>query len=85
MHAPECYRERLADNSLLGMDLADEVSRVKSVTSHGRGFGNYDRTHTSAFKVSGRHVFNIWRILRGELNLLGYSFENVAFHLLRQR
>ncbi|GHJ88161.1 hypothetical protein NliqN6_4563 [Naganishia liquefaciens] len=67
------------------MDLADEVSRVKSVTNQGRGFGNYDRTHTSAFKVSGRHVFNIWRILRGELNLLGYSFENVAFHLLRQR
>lgn len=45
----------------------------------------YSATHTSTFKVSGRHILNIWRICRSEINLNQYSFENVVFHLLHQR
>lgn len=45
----------------------------------------YSATHASTFKVSGRHILNIWRICRSEVNLTQYTFENVAFHVLRQR
>jgi hypothetical protein len=30
-------------------------------------------------------ILNVWRVLRGELALYGYSFENVVFHVLHQR
>ena len=74
---------RLIDRSS-GMNLSDEFSRVRASTSPG-GHSSWNVTQNSAFKVVGRHVFNIWRIMRGDLNLLGYTFENVAYHLLKQR
>ncbi|KAF2488886.1 DNA polymeras-like protein zeta catalytic subunit [Lophium mytilinum] len=68
-------------------DLCDEFSRMKS-QSHGRFGKDADRwgfTHTSTIKVTGRHMINIWRAMRGELNLLQYTMENVVFHLLHKR
>ena len=68
-------------------DLPDELSRVKS-QSHGRFGKDADRwgfTHTSTIRITGRHMINIWRAMRGELNLLQYTMENVAFHLLQMR
>ncbi len=67
-----------------GFVLSDDLSRVISTQSGPRN-DRYSAQHTSSFKVIGRHVFNIWRILRGDLNLLQYSFENVTFQLLHQR
>lgn len=68
-------------------DLCDELSRVKS-QSHGR-FGKEDDrwgfNHASSIRMTGRHMINIWRAMRGELNLLGYTMENVVFHLLHRR
>jgi DNA polymerase zeta len=68
-------------------DLCDEISRMKS-QSHGRFGKDADRwgfTHTSTIRVTGRHMINIWRAMRGELSLLQYTMENVAFHLLHKR
>ncbi|KAF3482303.1 polymerase zeta subunit [Arthroderma uncinatum] len=68
-------------------DLCDEFSRVKS-QSHGRIGREADRwgfNHTSTIRVTGRHMINIWRAMRGELNLLQYTMENVTFHLLHKR
>ncbi|KAF2741562.1 hypothetical protein EJ04DRAFT_571630 [Polyplosphaeria fusca] len=68
-------------------DLCDEISRMKS-QSHGRFGKDADRwgfTHTSTIRVTGRHMINIWRAMRGELNLLQYTMENVVFHLLHKR
>ena len=68
-------------------DLCDELSRMKS-QSHGRFGKDADRwgfTTTSTIRVTGRHMINIWRAMRGELNLLQYTMENVAFHLLHKR
>ncbi|KAF2476413.1 uncharacterized protein BDR25DRAFT_277501 [Lindgomyces ingoldianus] len=68
-------------------NLCDEISRVKS-QSHGRFGKEADRwgfTHTSTIRVTGRHMINIWRAMRGELNLLQYTMENVVFHLLHKR
>ena len=68
-------------------NLCNEFSRMKS-QSHGRFGKENDRwgfNHTSTISVTGRHMINIWRAMRGELNLLQYTFENVAFHLLHRR
>ncbi|KAL1613042.1 DNA polymerase zeta [Paraconiothyrium brasiliense] len=68
-------------------DLCNEISRTKS-QSHGRFGKEADRwgfTHTSTIRITGRHMINIWRAMRGELNLLQYTMENVVFHLLHKR
>ncbi|KAF2823451.1 DNA polymeras-like protein zeta catalytic subunit [Ophiobolus disseminans] len=68
-------------------NLCDEISRMKS-QSHGRFGKEADRwgfTHTSTIRITGRHMINIWRAMRGELNLLQYTMENVVFHLLHKR
>lgn len=68
-------------------NLCDELSRMKS-QSHGR-FGKEDDrwgfNHTSTIRVTGRHMINIWRAMRGELNLLQYTMENVVFQLCHRR
>lgn len=68
-------------------NLCDEFSRMKS-QSHGRFGKDADRwgfNTTSTIRVTGRHMINIWRAMRGELNLLQYTMENVAWHLLHRR
>lgn len=68
-------------------NLCDEFSRVKS-QSHGRFGKDADRwgfNTTSTIRVTGRHMINIWRAMRGELNLLQYTMENVVWHLLHRR
>ncbi|KAL9599971.1 MAG: hypothetical protein Q9179_003388 [Wetmoreana sp. 5 TL-2023] len=68
-------------------NLCDEFSRMMS-QSHGRFGKENDRwgfNHTSTIRVTGRHMINIWRAMRGELNLLQYTMENVVFHLLHRR
>lgn len=56
--------------------------------SHGR-FGkeadSWGFNTTAAVKITGRHIINIWRAMRGEVNLTQYTMENVVFHLLHRR
>ena len=69
------------------MNICDDFSRMKS-QSHGRFGRDEDRwgfNQTSTIRVTGRHTINIWRAMRGELNLLQYTMENVVFHLLHRR
>ncbi|MCJ1404208.1 DNA polymerase zeta [Xylographa trunciseda] len=68
-------------------DLCDEFSRMKSL-SHGRFGKENDKwgyNQTSTIRITGRHVINVWRAMRGELNLLQYTLENIVFHLLHRR
>jgi DNA polymerase zeta len=68
-------------------NLCDEFSRMKS-QSHGRFGKENDKwgfNNTSTIRVTGRHMINIWRAMRSELNLLQYTMENVAFHVLQRR
>ncbi|KAG6031161.1 hypothetical protein E4U41_007696, partial [Claviceps citrina] len=68
-------------------NLCDEFSRMKT-DSHGRFGKQSDRwgfNTTSTIRVTGRHMINIWRAMRGELNLVQYTLENVAWHLLHRR
>lgn len=68
-------------------NLCNEFSRMKT-HSHGRFGKENDRwgfDHTSTIRVTGRHMINIWRAMRSELNLLQYTLENVTFHVLHRR
>lgn len=68
-------------------DICEELSRTKS-QSHGRFGKDADRwgyDHSSSVRITGRHMFNIWRAMKGELNLLQYTMENVVFHVLHHR
>lgn len=68
-------------------DLCDEFSRMKA-DSHGRFGKDNDKwgfNTTSTIRVTGRHMINVWRAMRGELNLLQYTMENVVWHVLHRR
>ncbi|KAK3902219.1 hypothetical protein C8A05DRAFT_15695 [Staphylotrichum tortipilum] len=68
-------------------DLCNEFSRMKS-ESFGKSGKDADRwgfKTTSMLHVTGRHIINVWRAMRGELNLLQYSMENVVWHVLHRR
>ncbi|KAF7347826.1 DNA polymerase [Mycena venus] len=66
-----------------GLDIADLISRAPSKRPGGKD--QWGVRHTSTFKVSGRHVLNLWRVMRVELTLNIYTFENVVFHVLSRR
>lgn len=66
------------------IDLCDQLSRVRDL-GHGKVGDKWGNTHTSAISVTGRHMFNVWRIIRNEVNLLKYSLENVVYHTIHHR
>ncbi|KAJ5459841.1 DNA polymerase zeta catalytic subunit [Penicillium daleae] len=68
-------------------DLCAELSRVKSQakSKFGKEDDRWGFEHASSIQMTGRHMINIWRAMRGELNLLQYTMENVVFHLLQRR
>lgn len=65
------------------VNLLFEFSRCK-FKSNGKFGDRWGYTHTSAFKINGRHILNIWRLLKSELSLTNYSLENISYHLLHQ-
>ncbi|KAK4125095.1 hypothetical protein N657DRAFT_643908 [Parathielavia appendiculata] len=70
-------------------DLCSEFSRMKSDSFRkfqvGKNADRWGFKTTSTLHVTGRHIINIWRAMRGELNLLQYTMENVVWHLLHRR
>ncbi|KAK9238290.1 hypothetical protein V1525DRAFT_358797 [Lipomyces kononenkoae] len=66
-------------------DLQDELSRVKTIKANNGNFDRWGYTQASTVKVNGRHVFNIWRLLRNSVNLLQYTMQNSAFQILKKR
>ncbi|KAF8898732.1 hypothetical protein BD779DRAFT_1485278 [Infundibulicybe gibba] len=66
-----------------GFDISDMISRAPHRKS--RSNSNWDARHTSTLYIAGRHVLNLWRIMRTELALNSYTLENVVFNVLRQR
>jgi DNA polymerase family B, exonuclease domain len=71
-------------NIFSGYDVGQLLSRASGRQRHA-GTSVYEATHTTTFKVIGRHVLNVWRIMRAEQSLETYTFENTAFYLLQQR
>ncbi|THH17005.1 hypothetical protein EW146_g3727 [Bondarzewia mesenterica] len=67
-----------------GFDIGEQISRAPGRT-FAAGNEQWGLRTTSTFHVVGRHVLNVWRIMRVEQSLNMYTFENTAFHLLRRR
>ncbi|KAF7718768.1 Uncharacterized protein PECH_004245 [Penicillium ucsense] len=68
-------------------DLCAELSRVKSQSKSkfGKEDDRWGFEHASSVQMTGRHMINTWRAMRGEITLLQYTMENVVFHLLQRR
>ncbi|KAF7310921.1 DNA polymerase [Mycena chlorophos] len=67
----------------LDLDIVPLLSRTNS--SPNSRDDRWSAQQNSSFKVVGRHVLNLWRVMRSEVTLSIYTFENVAFHTLGRR
>ncbi|KAF7320333.1 DNA polymerase [Mycena kentingensis (nom. inval.)] len=65
------------------LDLVSVLSRAPDKNS--RRDDQWSARQNASFKVVGRHVLNLWRVMRSEVTLNVYDFENVAFHVLGRR
>ncbi|XP_023286279.1 DNA polymerase zeta catalytic subunit isoform X1 [Seriola lalandi dorsalis] len=74
--------------AVLGVDLCQQLSRVPGDSRENR-FGadtdEYGADTMTEIHVVGRVIINLWRVMKTEVTLNNYSFENVAFHVLHQR
>ncbi|GAA5923255.1 DNA-directed DNA polymerase [Sporobolomyces koalae] len=69
-------------------NLVPELGRVKAFDTGKFGTKDTDRwgfNQSSTLNFSGRHVLPIWRILKADNKFQQYSFEHIAFHILRLR
>lgn len=41
--------------------------------------------YDSEYKLNGRILLDVWRLLRGEIALTSYSFENIMYHVMHRR
>ncbi|XP_078505271.1 DNA polymerase zeta catalytic subunit isoform X2 [Lissotriton helveticus] len=74
--------------SALDVDLCQMISRVPEDNKENRFAAEkdeYGADTMSEINVVGRIVLNVWRMMKNEVALTNYTFENVAFHVLHQR
>lgn len=45
----------------------------------------YSYNHSSGILIAGRMVLNVWRLLRSEVKLNIYTYQNTVFHVLHKR
>ncbi|KAA8917378.1 hypothetical protein TRICI_000490 [Trichomonascus ciferrii] len=64
--------------------LTEALSRVRTSSSNAPG-SKWGLRHTTDISITGRHVLNLWRVLRNEVNLLQYTLENVVFNVFKER
>ncbi|KAG0198603.1 DNA polymerase zeta [Mortierella sp. GBA30] len=76
---------------LFSLDMSKLLSRVRPLRapvltkSAMESRDSYNSKHNTGLKFTGRHLFNVWRLIRGEVALTNYGFCNVVFHVLQQR
>ncbi|XP_071074731.1 DNA polymerase zeta catalytic subunit isoform X2 [Dasypus novemcinctus] len=72
----------------LSVDLCQMISRVPDDKIENRFTAERDEYGSdtmSEINIVGRITLNLWRIMRNEVSLTNYTFENVSFHVLHQR
>lgn len=65
------------------VNIMSELSRGTH-RSNGKLGDRWGYTHTASIEINGRHILNVWRILKSELALTSYTLENVCYHLLHR-
>lgn len=71
-------------DKIAGVDAIDLLGRAPTRVT-GLSMDNWSTRHTSNVKIAGRHVLNVWRLMRTELTLGIYTLEHVVHHVLKQR
>ncbi|XP_007938984.1 DNA polymerase zeta catalytic subunit [Orycteropus afer afer] len=72
----------------LSVNLCQMISRVPDDKIENRFSAerdDYGSDTMSEINIVGRITLNLWRIMRNEVALTNYTFENVSFHVLHQR
>ncbi|XP_051265819.1 DNA polymerase zeta catalytic subunit isoform X2 [Dicentrarchus labrax] len=72
----------------LGVDLCQQLSRVPGDSKENRFAAErdeYGADTMTEINIVGRVTLNLWRVMKTEVTLNNYTFENVAFHVLHQR
>ncbi|KAF7990572.1 hypothetical protein HCN44_000377 [Aphidius gifuensis] len=69
----------------LDLNLAKSISRIPNVQSKWESNVLAASESLQETKLPGRIVLDIWRIMRSEISLLTYTFENVMYHVLNER
>ncbi|CAK9439135.1 uncharacterized protein LODBEIA_P33590 [Lodderomyces beijingensis] len=64
-------------------NILSDLSRG-SHRSNGKMGDKWGYTHTANIEINGRHVLNVWRILKSDMALTSYTLENVCYHLLHR-
>ncbi|KAF9015170.1 hypothetical protein BDQ17DRAFT_1403881 [Cyathus striatus] len=72
-----------ARSACYGLDITEFISRAPPCSRYGNGL--WGSKHNTSLKITGRHVLNLWRIIRSEKQLTSYTFENAIFQVLGQR
>ncbi|KAK3840796.1 MAG: DNA polymerase zeta subunit [Linnemannia gamsii] len=76
---------------MFSMDMTKLISRIRPLKapylskSAMEAQNSFNSRKNSGLKIVGRHVFNVWRLIRGEVALTNYGYCNVVFHVLQQR
>ncbi|KAF9185070.1 DNA polymerase zeta [Haplosporangium sp. Z 11] len=76
---------------LFSLDMSKLLSRIRPIKapvlskSAIEASDTYNAKHHAGLKFAGRHLFNVWRLIRKEVALTNYGFCNVVFHVLQQR
>ncbi|KAM3861188.1 LOW QUALITY PROTEIN: DNA polymerase zeta catalytic subunit [Diretmus argenteus] len=74
--------------SALEVDLCQQLSRLPGDSKENRFSADrdeYGADTMSEINIIGRITINLWRVMKTEVTLNNYRFENVAFHVLHQR
>ncbi|KIY66264.1 hypothetical protein CYLTODRAFT_423607 [Cylindrobasidium torrendii FP15055 ss-10] len=66
------------------LNFSELVARATMETNK-KGAVQWEKRKASTFHAAGRQILNVWRIIRSEVNLNIYTFENCVFHILRTR
>ncbi|XP_054001717.1 DNA polymerase zeta catalytic subunit isoform X1 [Hylaeus anthracinus] len=61
-----------------------QISRIANVAPTYKGKPS-DKDNLTDTKIPGRIILDVWRIMRHEIPLLDYTFENIMYNVLRER
>ncbi|VVC26026.1 Hypothetical protein CINCED_3A006758 [Cinara cedri] len=80
MHSWGYLRDRCR---YVGLNMIKELSRI--ITENEQSSECHEEITNSEMKIKGRIVMDIWRLLRHELAVQSYTFENMVYLILHQR
>lgn len=69
----------------MNINIREDISRTPTLKVTRKTPDEYGRIKQSGIHVTGRIVMNVWRIIRHEVKLSIYTFQNVVFNILGKR